>query len=267
MTIFYNASVGHLKVAAEAFYVKDTTITMNNFIDSFYLADTKKCALLKEKVYDFLVENNEDALEQLSRNQEVPQSHNMLTDVLTAMLRGKRKRDDYEGNDPYLMKTMSVDTMRKKLDERGLSVDGTREMLIDTLQKSVNTNEVIVEGAGATGVNGTYVRDGDYGGIPKYKKAGPEGDVEYTMFCTTFTSLYNSYKWCWNISILSDNDNGNEHLYKKPSDERIPPTGRWECFNRTGNRIPNRTGHKPAPIVSFKDIPMQGFAGERRHSL
>jgi hypothetical protein len=49
---------------------------------------------------------------------------------------------------------MSVANLRKKLDERGLDVDGTYEMLVDSLERS--HPYFIVEGAGSAYVNGRY---------------------------------------------------------------------------------------------------------------
>ena len=94
---------------------------------------------------DFLVENNNGALKKLSNQEEIPQSQSMLTDILTATERKqKRKRDENEdrnddtADDPdYFLNTMSVNLMRKTLDGRGLSVDGTRDMLIGSMKKYV----------------------------------------------------------------------------------------------------------------------------------
>ena len=243
--------VGHLKVVAEAWYVISTRITMDNFIENFYLADTKKCALLKEKVCDFLFDNATDALKKLSDQEEGGlQSQNMIADVLTAVARGKRKREDYEGHDPSLINTMSVDTMRKRLDQRGFSVDGTREMLIDTLQKTFNNNEVAVKGAGTIEINGTYQRDGDYKGAPKYKRAClfEEQDAEFILYRDSYNSDQSPLSWCWFISLWTNGDDENcfESFYKKPSDEITPATGKWEFA---------RFGEVPYPTISFKDAP------------
>lgn len=125
----------NLKVEAEVWYVKSTTITMENVLDNFYFADTKKCALLKEKVMDFIVDNGRDVLDTLSAH-DLPQSQDMLSDILTAVTKGKGDEKDYDGVDPAKFKTMSIHTLRRKLHARGLKVDGTREMLIAALKES-----------------------------------------------------------------------------------------------------------------------------------
>ena len=56
----------------------------------FYFSDTKKCALLNEKVMDFLVENETMALDWMSnKGQNVPQSETMLTGFLAALAKKK----------------------------------------------------------------------------------------------------------------------------------------------------------------------------------
>jgi len=80
--------IGNLKVEAEGWYVKSIAIKLDNFEEKFYFADTKKCALLKEKVMDFLLQNETDALDKLSKG-DVPQSESMCADFLAAL---ERKR-------------------------------------------------------------------------------------------------------------------------------------------------------------------------------
>jgi len=80
----------------------------------------------------------------------------MLTDVLTAVARGKHRKENYNGNDPERINLMSINTMRKKLDQRGLSVDGSREMLMDAVEESVDVKNVVMKGAGITEINGLY---------------------------------------------------------------------------------------------------------------
>ena len=93
---------------------------------------------------------------QVLHAKEVPQSQTMLTDVLTAVARGKHRKENYNGNDPERINLMSINTMRKKLDQRGLSVDGSREMLMDAVEESVDVKNVVMKGAGITEINGLY---------------------------------------------------------------------------------------------------------------
>ena len=116
-----------LKLEAEAAFVTATTITFHNAIDNLLYADGKNCALLKETVMDFLVENGKEAMTKLSFK-DVP--GDVIPDLLAAMHRGKEKGSATSAND---FSTMRVNNLRKMLHEKGLDVDGSREMMIARL--------------------------------------------------------------------------------------------------------------------------------------
>eukprot|EP00581_Thalassiosira_minuscula_P009629 CAMPEP_0183706746 /NCGR_PEP_ID=MMETSP0737-20130205/3501_1 /TAXON_ID=385413 /ORGANISM="Thalassiosira miniscula, Strain CCMP1093" /LENGTH=368 /DNA_ID=CAMNT_0025934241 /DNA_START=164 /DNA_END=1270 /DNA_ORIENTATION=+ len=188
--------VGNLKVEAEGWYVKSTPITLDNFVENLYFSDTKKCALLKEKVMDFLVQNEIPALDKLAKV-DVPQSESMLTDFLTASARKKRQ----ERND-YQLKTMSINSLRRNLDRRGLDVDGTREILVSTLQGCYSAEGAVVEGAGTPQVNGFYKQSGNFDGAPMYRKSATyQGEkIKFTLFRCSLTDRSRR----WYISIVPD---------------------------------------------------------------
>jgi len=119
--------VVHLKLEAEATYVKSTTITIDNMIDNLLYADSKNLALLKESVMDYIVANRSSIIGKVSFD-NVPSS--MITDVLAAVSRGQETED---GSTDY--NTMRVGTLRKMLDEKGLDVDGSREAMIALLKE------------------------------------------------------------------------------------------------------------------------------------
>ena len=128
--------VSGLKLEAEAFIVRETTLTMENVMDYLHFADMKNCALLKEATMDFIVENKVEVLEKVSLN-DAPGG--LLADVLAAVARGENARNGNavpsvcEG-DQYI--TMRVSELRSKADAKGLYVDGSREMLIAALKQS-----------------------------------------------------------------------------------------------------------------------------------
>ena len=125
--------VVHLKLDAEACYVKSTTITVENMMDNLLYADSKNCALLKEAVIDFVVENGKDVLEKVSLK-DVPAG--VFSDLLTAMTRKEIiKASNVESTGDQLT-TMRVSELRKRLDKKGLDVDGSREAMIAALQES-----------------------------------------------------------------------------------------------------------------------------------
>ena len=119
-----------LKLEAEAYYVNSTAITVDNMMDNLLYADSKYCALLKEAVIDFAIENGQDIIGKVSFD-NVPGS--MMTDLLTAVTRKEKKKSANSGEDD--LNTMRVSELRKKLDEKGLDVDGSREAMIARLKE------------------------------------------------------------------------------------------------------------------------------------
>ena len=120
--------VVHLKLEAEACYVDSTEITMDNMMDNLLYADSKNLALLKEAVMDYIVANKGDILGKVSFS-NVP--GDTVSDVLAAMARGEQSGD---GNSTDYNK-MRVGTLRKMLDEKGLTADGSREAMIALLKE------------------------------------------------------------------------------------------------------------------------------------
>ena len=78
--------VVNLKLEAEALYVGETTITFENMMDHLHYADSMNCALLKEAVIDFIIENKLQGLERVPLD-DAPGG--LLADVLVAVARGE----------------------------------------------------------------------------------------------------------------------------------------------------------------------------------
>jgi len=125
-------SVVNLKLEAEACYARSVKLTVGNMLDILLYADSKNCALLKELVIDFMVENWEGIIGKVSF-QDVPGS--ITTDLLTAMGRGEGK--DKESSKRTDCNVMRVGTLRKKLHEKGLDIDGSREAMIALLKENL----------------------------------------------------------------------------------------------------------------------------------
>mmetsp|Transcript_13569 Transcript_13569/g.29503 ORF Transcript_13569/g.29503 Transcript_13569/m.29503 type:complete len:408 (+) Transcript_13569:38-1261(+) len=123
--------VANLKLEAEACFVSSTTITIENMMDHLLYADAKNCALLKEAVMDFIVENDADVLEKVSFK-DAPAGPTMITDILAAIVRGKKKNGN-NGSSEDQFSTMRICDLRRKVHQKGLDVDGSRETLIATL--------------------------------------------------------------------------------------------------------------------------------------
>jgi len=131
--------VVNLKLEAEAYYVKVTEITVENMMDNLLYSESMNCALLKEAVIDFVVENGKDVLEKVSLK-DVPGS--VFADLLTAVTRDKEeKNSDTEKSSGDQFSTMRVSELRIKLNEKGLDVDGSREAMIAALKESDKTEE------------------------------------------------------------------------------------------------------------------------------
>jgi hypothetical protein len=242
--------LGNLKVEAEGWYVESTSINSNNFVENLYFSDTMKCALLKEKVMDFLVQNEMEALSKLSQK-DVPQSESMLTDFLTASARKKHKGNAHE----HEFKTMSINAMRRELDQRGFGVDGTREMLISALELCHHSDGAVVEGAGLLEINGHYMKARDkWDDAPKYiKHAQYNGeDVQFTLFRCQLTD--SSRRWYLSIvpaSALHPGTNRDIDFYcTLPSfdiHERTPPRDDWML-------VPNSRATMPPPEVHINAV-------------
>ncbi|KAL7450328.1 hypothetical protein ACHAWC_004766 [Mediolabrus comicus] len=124
-------SIVNLKLEAEAAYVKATDITMDNAMDNLLYADAKNCALLKETVMNFLAENSTEASEKISFT-DFP-AH-VVKDLLVAFS-SNRKKD--ETNATEELTSLSVSALRRKLAEKGLDIDGSREAMIESIKSNL----------------------------------------------------------------------------------------------------------------------------------
>jgi len=121
--------VVNLKLEAEVWYVKLTTIGVGNVTELLLYADRMSCALLKEAVMEFIVDHGDNVLENVSLK-DAPGG--LLADLLVAMARGKKKYAGVESGDD--INFLRISDLRKKLHEKGLDIDGSRETLIATLK-------------------------------------------------------------------------------------------------------------------------------------
>jgi hypothetical protein len=123
--------VATLKLEAEAFLVEGTTFTLENVMEHLIYADSMNCALLKEAAMDYIAENRTKVIGKISFN-DAP--GNLMNDLLTAVVRGDREEREADNaeNDEHQFTT--VNELRRKSHEKGLEVDGSREMLISALK-------------------------------------------------------------------------------------------------------------------------------------
>ena len=133
-----------LKLTAEAELATDG-ITNKNAAELILFADGTNCAMLKEAAMEYFVANAQVVMAS-DGYREVTKSNKIMAEMMAAMAAGNKKRpaesaNEAEGRD---YKRMRVATLRQKLDEKGLDVDGSKEMLVSRL-KEAEDNVVEVE--------------------------------------------------------------------------------------------------------------------------
>jgi hypothetical protein len=126
-------SIVNLKLEAEVAYVESTTVTIDNAMDNLLYADAKNCALLKEAVMDFFLQNGKEVIDKVSFD-GVP--GNLMKDLLVAMTRkGKEEKEE----DVYELNMLRVSELRRRLHESELCVDGSREAMIEALKANAQS--------------------------------------------------------------------------------------------------------------------------------
>ena len=122
-----------LKLEAEACFVKSRMINMENMMKHLLYADAKNCALLKEAVMDFIVENKVEVLESVALK-DAPEG--LLADVLAATARGEKKNVRGTSRESNQLSTLRISDLRRKSHEKGLDIDESRETLIAALKEN-----------------------------------------------------------------------------------------------------------------------------------
>ncbi|EJK45748.1 hypothetical protein THAOC_35622 [Thalassiosira oceanica] len=126
----------NLKLQAEAVLAEQTEITVDNMLDSLLYANSKNLALFQEKIMDFVAENGDRIVGNVSFD-DVP--GNLISDILTAVARGKRSISTSGPEDD--MKFMRVSELRKQLHDKGLCIDGSRETMIALLMENIESGD------------------------------------------------------------------------------------------------------------------------------
>lgn len=143
----------NLKLAVETALVELLVITMRNVVDWLLFADAKTCPLLKEYATSFFVTRAVDllSLESSTKLKEAPELYEELMIAIAKdrdMYKEKANnkvgsRTSMRGNDKPLFlfhHPSSVGELRRKLDERGMDVDGSKEILISRLMEQGPTS-------------------------------------------------------------------------------------------------------------------------------
>ena len=128
--------ISHLKLAAEACFVKFTEIDLENVMEHLLYADAMNCALLKEAVMDFVVGNKMEILQKKTL-QGAPEG--LLTDMLAAMARMDNENPNSAVGGSVQFGGLRISDLRRQVHGRGLDVDGSRETLIAALESHQET--------------------------------------------------------------------------------------------------------------------------------
>ena len=126
----------NLKLQAEAVLTEQTDITVDNMLDNLLYANSKNLALFQEKIMDFVAENGGKIVGKVSFS-NVPGE--LMSDLLTAVARGKKPTGEAVPDDDLTL--MRVGELRKRLHDKGLCIDGSREAMIALLRENSASNE------------------------------------------------------------------------------------------------------------------------------
>lgn len=121
-----------LKLLAESELVQ-SSVNTENVVSLLLLADSKSCALLKETAINYIASDPSSAMASEDWG-KVKESPTLMAEIMEASFGRKTssKQDGAEYN------AMNVSTLRRKLDDAGLSGDGTREILVKRLKAHHN---------------------------------------------------------------------------------------------------------------------------------
>ena len=122
--------VTNLKLEAESHYVSSVKFDVENIGDNLLFADSKNCALLKEAVMNFIVDNATE-INEMKVLKDLLHT-DFLSDALAVLAIRDQKESAYYAKQEF--SNMSISHLRREAHEVGLGVDGTRQMLISTLE-------------------------------------------------------------------------------------------------------------------------------------
>ena len=117
-----------VKIAVEEMIVGALVIDATNVVDWILYADTKKCPLIMEYCLQYYILREPD-LVQAGSTRALDASPHLLHEIISLM----RKMDDRVETDENVL---SVAELRHQLEEKGLELDGSRAMLVKSLQTS-----------------------------------------------------------------------------------------------------------------------------------
>jgi hypothetical protein len=124
-----------LKLAAEA-ELAASGITVDTAADMIMLGDAKNCALLKEAAMGFFASNPTSVISSPGWG-KVEESLTLMKELMV-VLAGNKTNSAPVDSDELDYKRMCVSSLRRRLEEKGLDIDGSREVLIRRLEEGDN---------------------------------------------------------------------------------------------------------------------------------
>ena len=124
--------IAGLKMAVETDFVACRVIDVSNVADYLLFAHSKTCPLLKEYAISYFVSRKKDIVNSDSLG-KVNESAELLKEPMEAVINNS---DSIARTEKTGFRVMGVDTLRKKLEEEDLDIDGSREILVARLESS-----------------------------------------------------------------------------------------------------------------------------------
>ena len=120
-----------LKLAVETVLVENLVLDNENFADWLLFAESKTCALMKEAVIAYFVSRSTDLLNSKAW-EALSESPKLMSELMKEMSKRIKIDTRFSGRG----ESMSVIELRKKLGEKGLDLDGSKEILVSRFQES-----------------------------------------------------------------------------------------------------------------------------------
>ena len=122
-----------LKLEAEACLVENTSFTIDNAMEHLLYAYPTSCAFLKDVVLDFMVENEAEVSDKVCFANS---PGDLNKDVFAAVARSKKRVGTADNGDNQFA-TLRISELHQRAHEKGLDVDGSREMHIVSIVKTI----------------------------------------------------------------------------------------------------------------------------------
>ncbi|KAL7553270.1 hypothetical protein ACHAWF_016525 [Thalassiosira exigua] len=119
-----------LKLAMETALVDSMAVTFGNAVDWLIFSDSKACPLLKECALSVCTARAVDIFDH-DCFQKLKESPRLMEEFMREVAKASNNNDRFDDGS-----STSVNSLRKQLREKGLDIDGSKEMLISRLQGS-----------------------------------------------------------------------------------------------------------------------------------